>query len=142
LTDSNPDITIALANQIRTKRGLAFFKAMIADSRVCRIVAIPRAEWAGVPRGTCDIYIDPEFHPNTATTAGRKDASTERVLAHEIGHAATGIEDTGPGRMDNVIANENPIVTELGLGARIYYEPPLWYWIVNPTSRLEKVRPR
>jgi hypothetical protein len=48
-------------------------------------------------------------------------ASICRLLAHELGHAVTGTKDSGPGRMDNVNENENPIVTELGEDPRIEY---------------------
>ncbi len=48
-------------------------------------------------------------------------ATTERILGHEMGHAATGIGDTGPNNMDNVRQNENPIAIELGQPERIRY---------------------
>jgi hypothetical protein len=38
----------------------------------------------------------------------------ERLMAHELGHVALGYVDLGPGMMDNVIANENPVMRELG----------------------------
>ena len=65
--------------------------------------------------------IDPEYHPMIETTAGRKPASTIRIVAHEMGHLATGIRDRGPGRMDNVNANETPVMLELGYPRREKY---------------------
>ncbi len=44
-----------------------------------------------------------------------------RIIAHELGHAVFGIGDAGPGRLSNVLANENPIMLELGEPARTHY---------------------
>jgi RHS repeat-associated protein len=60
-----------------------------------------------------DIYVDPSSHPVIQTTAGPQPASTTRIIAHELGHSATGASDDGPNRMNNVNQNENPIVTHL-----------------------------
>jgi len=38
----------------------------------------------------------------------------QRIIAHELGHAAMGVDDIGPKSMDNVIRNENKIMRELG----------------------------
>jgi len=72
--------------------------------------------------GRKTITVDPNYHPKLNTTAGRQRASTEVILGHEMGHAATGIDD-GPNsdRMNNVNANENPIRDELGLPSRTTY---------------------
>ena len=40
--------------------------------------------------------------------------SLERIFAHELGHAAMGNRDNGPGRMNNVNWNENPVMRQLG----------------------------
>lgn len=58
------------------------------------------------------------------TTKGEAPISTLRALVHEIGHGITGIGDTGPGHLDNVRMNENPIMEELdpGEGDRIRYK--------------------
>jgi hypothetical protein len=53
----------------------------------------------------------------------------ERSLAHELGHAVTGIGDDdvsgappcGGSRMSNIIANENPVAEELGQATRYSY---------------------
>jgi RHS repeat-associated protein len=71
--------------------------------------------------GDNSINVDPDFHPNVDTTLGPKPPSTETVLGHEIGHAATGTGDTGPAQMDNVNQNENPIRQELGEPDRTAY---------------------
>jgi RHS repeat-associated protein len=74
---------------------------------------------------TRTISVDPNFHPDTLVDTGLipslQPAPTAAILGHEIGHAATGIKDTGPGRMDNVNANENPIRQQLGLPPRLAY---------------------
>ncbi|MDP3019170.1 MAG: RHS repeat-associated core domain-containing protein, partial [Methylococcaceae bacterium] len=67
------------------------------------------------------IIVDPTYHPRLTTNEGPQRAPTESILGHEIGHAATGIEDDGPNRMNNVNANENPIRQELGLPSRTNY---------------------
>ena len=56
------------------------------------------------------IYIDVEYK-NGKT--GKVKASAERILAHELGHAH-GTGDEGPGNLDNVNENENPIMEALG----------------------------
>jgi len=38
----------------------------------------------------------------------------ERIFAHELGHAAMYNRDNGPGRMNNVNWNENPVMRQLG----------------------------
>jgi RHS repeat-associated protein len=61
-----------------------------------------------------NIYVDPCSHPLIHTTMGIQPLSTQRIIAHELGHAVTGTGDAGPGNMDNVNQNENPIATQLG----------------------------
>jgi hypothetical protein len=68
------------------------------------------------------ININPDFHPliQVATPCGQEAASTAIILAHELGHVA-GTYDVGPGKMDNVIQNENPVRQELGYPLRTAY---------------------
>ena len=40
--------------------------------------------------------------------------SLQRIFAHELGHAAMGNLDNGPGNMNNVNWNENPVMRQLG----------------------------
>jgi RHS repeat-associated protein len=70
-----------------------------------------------------EIRFDPSFNPNINTTYGVQPASSERILGHEIGHtpAADGACDDGPGRMNNVLRNENPIANSLGQPSRTTY---------------------
>jgi RHS repeat-associated protein len=68
------------------------------------------------------IVADPNYHPRLNTEAGRQAATTEIILGHELGHAATGIiDDPNTDHMENVNANENPIRQELGYPNRITY---------------------
>src|SRR6185437_13077197 len=53
-------------------------------------------------------------------TAGLEATPVSVVLGHELGHAA-GARDDGPGGMNNVIKNENPIRHDLGLPDRTQY---------------------
>jgi len=64
--------------------------------------------------GGPEVDIDPTSHPTIMTTNGTLPATTHRILPHELGHAVTGTDDTGPGRLDNVNQNENPISRQLG----------------------------
>jgi hypothetical protein len=57
---------------------------------------------------------------NQITAITTEPASTTRILSHELGHT-TGIGDTGPGQMDNIIKNENPIMIPLEGKERISY---------------------
>ena len=70
---------------------------------------------------TKNIRVDPNFHPPTYTASGTEPAPTDAILGHEMGHAATGAKDNGPGNMNNVNQNENPIRTSLGEPKRIAY---------------------
>jgi RHS repeat-associated protein len=67
------------------------------------------------------IHIDPLRHPIVQTTAGPEAAGMLRILSHEIGHAAFGTLDDGPGKMNNVRQNENPLMRALGYPARTTY---------------------
>jgi hypothetical protein len=65
------------------------------------------------------ISVDPDFHPKVIVGVGNScmvaPASTAIILGHELGHAATNVLDDGPGSMNNVNQNENPLRQQLGL---------------------------
>lgn len=67
------------------------------------------------------IHIGIGFHPMIMTTDGPRAAGLIRILAHELGHAAFGVFDDGPGRMRNIRENETPIMRALGYPARTQY---------------------
>jgi hypothetical protein len=78
------------------------------------------------------VNIDPTFNPPLTVEkrflffsyTTQEPASLERILAHELGHAFTGVRDVGTagtGRLANIYANENPIVQELGEPPRVRY---------------------
>ena len=69
------------------------------------------------------VFIDPFNNPHLQEAAGLAPASKAAVLGHELAHAA-GHRDDGPGKMNNVIANENPIRTALGEPRRTTYSVP------------------
>ena len=71
--------------------------------------------------GSFEMDFDPSRTKPVQTTAGRINATPERIIAHEAGHAITGTEDTGPNRMDNINQNENPIMHELNQPERTEY---------------------
>jgi RHS repeat-associated protein len=107
----------------RTKKGKELCDALEQSSTTYKI----RERELGDPgpaffnKRTNEIVVDPNFHPNIETTKGIEPASTERILGHEMGHAATGASDRGPGPGINAILNENPIAIELGQNPRIKY---------------------
>ncbi|MBI1912831.1 MAG: RHS repeat-associated core domain-containing protein, partial [Deltaproteobacteria bacterium] len=114
----------ALKKLKSTKRGKQLYEIMkkseitykIIDKKILDAYYDPSAH---------EIIIDPEFHPEIKVKKGCTEkivqASSERILGHEMGHAATGVGDTGPDRMDNVRLNENPIAIELGQDERLEY---------------------
>lgn len=72
--------------------------------------------------GADEIHIDPRFNRCFNSTQGPMRGSLTRFIAHELGHAVEGTDDDGPGRMNNVIQNENPIMNALGEPSRTSYE--------------------
>ena len=77
----------------------------------------------GQPVITNTVNIDPNFHPLVQTTDGAMPESDYAIVAHEtFGHGATKTWDSGPGSMDNVNQNENPIAQALGFPARTQYD--------------------
>jgi len=83
---------------------------------------IQRGHRASYNDGFKTIVADPTYHPILNTAAGPQAAPTVIVLGHEIGHAATGLDD-GPSQdqMENVNATENLIRDELSLPRRTTY---------------------
>lgn len=76
----------------------------------------PRGDFITVdPTKTVDVLVWKGWRP------GYEPASMQRILAHELGHALTGVRDVGFLWLDNVRLNENPIVRELGGRSRIWY---------------------
>jgi RHS repeat-associated protein len=80
------------------------------------------------PTATATILIDPNDHllknlPGD-DGAGTVPWTTERVLAHELGHAVGAADDDGPGDMNNVLRNENPVAVALGQPHRGFYNFP------------------
>ena len=67
-----------------------------------------------------DVYVDPDFHPTIQTDKGPRVATTNRILAHELGHL-TGTLDDGPNQLNNVNTWENPIMGPLEGANRTVY---------------------
>ena len=103
-----------------TRRGGELYRKLEEDKAVYKIKEGRPGEAYYNPR-TREIVVAPNSHPPVETTKGRQPASTARILGHEMGHAATGVGDTGQGRMNNVNMNENPIAIELGEPTRTKY---------------------
>jgi RHS repeat-associated protein len=115
----------ALGNVLSTPRGHEMEKAA-RESAVREVIRVNHnGEVSGDPRpsGTGEARIDPNARNFVYTTEGVKEASLEREISHELGHSVFHDDDVGPGRMDNVNKNENPIMKALGEPARIAYPP-------------------
>ena len=74
------------------------------------------------------VYVDPCKKVLLPTTKGMKPTPLEVVLGHELGHAR-GTHDDGPGKMNNVNRNENPIRRDLGYPPRTSYTVPKIIWV-------------
>ncbi len=74
------------------------------------------------------VYVDPCNRLKLPTTNGMQPTDLEIVLGHELGHAR-GQRDDGPGRMNNVNVNENPVRRDLGYPARTSYTVPKIIWV-------------
>jgi len=66
-------------------------------------------------------WFDPSAKPLMNTTEGLQPATLEDLMSHELGHLATEVHDTGPGQMDNINLNENPVRQSLGHPKRVTY---------------------
>jgi hypothetical protein len=61
------------------------------------------------------IILDPrDVGAGYTSASGGGTYSLQRIFAHELGHAAMGNLDNGPGQMNNVNWNENPVMRQLG----------------------------
>ena len=67
------------------------------------------------------VWIDPNVRAVLPTAWGPKPISLEEGLGHEFGHAILGEKDDGPGMMNNVHRNENPIRRDLARPPRSGY---------------------
>jgi RHS repeat-associated protein len=107
-----------------TERGSQLENALETSSTVYTITNQQNGNAYFNP-STKTISVDPNFHPPTIVDTGHscavQPAPTDAILGHEIGHAATGALDDGPGNMNNVNQNENPIRRQLGEPLRTTY---------------------
>ncbi|MBK6738660.1 MAG: hypothetical protein IPG64_12490 [Haliea sp.] len=116
-------LTQAYARVNSTRRGMEITAPLEASTQIYRIVPITHDAYYC---GSCatdthlTVRIDPYNSIDLPTTGGMQPASLAAVLGHELGHAA-GFHDDGPGQMNNVNANENPIRSALGESARTAY---------------------
>lgn len=122
------DIKKALEKLKKTKHGKKMIKEIEkSDKDVVIVPAPPRMQREN------DFHYDPKreiivvpsggIYPSVTTTAGDIPISLPSLIAHELGHAI-GANDDGPGAMNNVNANENPVRDELGEPRRTKYPLP------------------
>ncbi|MFI3155637.1 MAG: RHS repeat-associated core domain-containing protein [Methylococcaceae bacterium] len=111
----------------KTKKGKEFCEALENSPEKYLITNkadnfLQRGDRASYSDGFKTIVVDPNYHPVVNTEDGPQAAPTVVVLGHEIGHAATGLDDgPSPDRMENVTATENLIRDEFGLPRRTTY---------------------
>jgi len=125
----------AYARINRTAKGRAITGRLERSAEVCEIRPIHHDAFY-CPRNTTDpkcqgkkhtVFIDPNNAISVPTTRGMQPSPLEVTLGHELGHA-NGERDDGPGAMNNVNTNENPIRAGLGLPARTEYYVPSIIW--------------
>jgi len=103
-----------------TSRGQEMEQAARTSSRR-EILRVSHSGELGGDPNTGEARVDPDVKVYVYTTEGIREASAERKVAHELGHSIFGDFDDGPGSMDNIDKNENPIMIELGEPARTAY---------------------
>jgi hypothetical protein len=131
LTSPPAEIKSDLLKIYGTKRGKEIIDGAIREGDDLTIVIYPHyGNGGGLKNGKHGlVIIDPDLDhylngfPDKAGKPTRFKVTLIRSLAHELGHALTGIGDTPfPGdQMDNVRKNENPILQQLGEPARASY---------------------
>lgn len=65
-----------------------------------------------------------QFNPTFLSENGFENASSRRILAHELGHGIFGDDDNGWQNLNNVWKNENPVMEALGHPKRWFYYKP------------------
>jgi hypothetical protein len=109
-------VAIATDRVLKTARGQELLKQIIGPWY-----------WHGSPKtlhvncdqndsgevGGSNFWVDPNRVVILNMDIGPVAASLERIIGHELGHTL-GTDDDGPGKMNNVNLNENPISTQLG----------------------------
>lgn len=75
------------------------------------------AKLSSLPGSALLVTIMLDYHDvgaGYASASGGGAYTLQRIFAHELGHAAMGNLDNGPGQMNNVNWNENPVMRQLG----------------------------
>lgn len=90
-----------------------------------RVRIVERGD-AGHNEGSQEVRINPRWVDSDGsiveTTDGPLRSSMEAVVGHELGHSIMRDADDGPGQMNNVNRNENPIRRSLGDPERRRYD--------------------
>jgi RHS repeat-associated protein len=126
----------AYARLNRSKRAREINSKLEASCEVYEIRPISKDAFycpPGTTHPSCQgrtrvVYIDPYNMILLPTTQGMQSTPLEVTLGHELGHA-NGDSDDGPGMMNNVNKNENPIRRDLGLPPRTSYPVPRIVWV-------------
>ena len=95
-----------------TKRGHQLVNKVRKSPRKYRIIK-NKTNNAGGLALTGVMYFNFGIKINIHTVDGLVPATPTRILAHELGHMSGGQLDDGPGNMNNVNVNENPVMIEL-----------------------------
>jgi RHS repeat-associated protein len=113
-------IDTAEAKVLGTARGQQMVEKLKSEDRSIEI-RVNNAGKNSAPAPGDYINIDPSSVDMVLTKTGWIPATLERKIAHELGHAVFGDRDIGPGRLENTIRNETPIMKELHQPVRIKY---------------------
>lgn len=104
-SSSSLALMLAYAEIGKTVTGRALEDALERSPIMWTITDLPTNSRAYTAYDTATISVDPDFHPlifTDSSSSALQEASTDLILEHEIGHAATGISD----EMQNIIQNE------------------------------------
>lgn len=105
-----------------TPRGKELMEMQAAKGKILLIRIDDFQQQKASPLGHGPLTVNLDHIPSIYVVGGTMPVSITRTIAHEIGHAITGIDDDGRNNMHNVLVNENPIMTRLGEPARTRYE--------------------
>lgn len=112
----------ALRRIFSTKRGRELEQIIRAEAKARTIYIISyqgKNECPNAP--STEIDISPNAIVSYDTEWGTIQFPLEVIIAHELGHAVAGTRDDGPGQMNNINKNENPIAKDLGWPGRVSY---------------------
>jgi RHS repeat-associated protein len=101
----------AIKTIMRSAAGRRLLKQLQGSSTTYKIEA--KCGFDDAEQDGNTVRLDPNFHPDISTNIGTMSASTARVLAHELGHLAGGLDEGTENNMGNTNQYENPIMAPI-----------------------------